>query len=116
MEGAKEFLEAIRNTELETSHFLAVVHILIGRKIFRIDGTLVSNGMSWRKLAELLKLIRWKEEGVIQLGAKPEELPPRDRFRYWLRAISFAPLNSTAVRNEVNALANRLKEIGYRVE
>ena len=85
MEGAREFLEQIRQRQLLKGHFLGLLHLVIGRKIARADGTILSSGNTWRQLAELLKNLRWDKESVRELGLDPDAFPPRDRQRYWFR-------------------------------
>ena len=83
MEGLREFLEKVRQNHLARGHFRALLHVAIGRKLSNVDGTVLSNGVTWRQLSELLRLMRWDKEMVRELGLNPDDLPPRDRQRYW---------------------------------
>ncbi len=48
MEGAREFLEQVRQHQLVKGHFRGLLHLLIGRKISLADGTLLCSGLTWR--------------------------------------------------------------------
>jgi hypothetical protein len=116
MDGVREFLEAVRQHQLAKGHFLGLLHILIGRTITRTDGTVISAGLTWRQLSEVLKLVRWDREQVRELGLNPDDLPPRDRQRYWYTAIGSAQVSSTAARADGDRLIPALKAIGYKVQ
>src|SRR5262245_47037671 len=92
MNGVETLLEEIRKRNLADGHLRGFLHLLIGRKIVRSDGTVVSNGMTWRTVADLLRRLRWPPEGVRELGLDPDTLSPRDRQRFWFTAISSAQL------------------------
>lgn len=115
MDGVREFLEVVRQNRLDKSHLRAVLHIAIGRRIQKVDGTLVSTGITWRQLAELLRIVRWDKEAVRELGLNPDDLPPRDRQRFWYQAISSAKVDSPAARAEADSLIPLLAKIGYTV-
>ncbi|HEY8503629.1 MAG TPA: hypothetical protein VIL46_03550 [Gemmataceae bacterium] len=116
MDGVREFLESLRQHDLVKGHFLAVLHIVIGRKITRTrDGAVLSTGVTWRELSNLLKQMRWDPELVRELGIDPETLPPRDRQRYWYSAISQAGVDSKAARKAGDELAKRVKKLGFEV-
>jgi hypothetical protein len=115
MEGLREFLEKVRHSHLVRGHLRALLHISIGRKITRADGTVVSTGVTWRQLAELLRIIRWDKELVRELGLDPDDLPPRDRQRYWYAAIVAARVNAQDVRDLGDAYARLLAPLGYIV-
>jgi hypothetical protein len=115
MDGVREFLESIRQNRLDKSHLRAVLHIAIGRKIQKSDGTVVSTGVTWRQLAEVLRVVRWDKEAVREIGLNPDDLPPRDRQRYWYQAISAAKVDSPAARAEADVLIPQLAAIGYQV-
>ena len=53
MDGLRQFLEAIRQAQLVQGYLRAILHIAIGRKISRTDGTVLSAGTTWRQLSEL---------------------------------------------------------------
>jgi hypothetical protein len=75
----------------------------------------LSNGLTWREVAALLKKVHWPRETVQELGLKEEDLPPRDRVRYWYSAISQARLDSENARLEGDRVAEQLREAGFRV-
>ena len=94
-------------------HFLGLLHIIIGRRISRADGTLLSSGLTWRQLAELLKLMRWDKEQVRELGLNPDDLPPRDRQRYWYAAILAGKVDSPAAKTAGDVLARLAAKLGF---
>jgi hypothetical protein len=113
MDGLRELLEAIRDRGLAPGHLRAVLHIAIGRKITRPDGSVVSAGITWRELAGLLKQLRFDKELVREVGADPDTLAPRDRERFWYAAIAVAHVDSREAVAEADRLAPRLKDLGY---
>jgi len=115
MEGLREFLEKVRQSHLVRGHFRALLHVAIGRRISRSDGTVLSTGVTWRQLAELLRIIRWDKELVRELGLDPDDLPPRDRQRYWYAAIVAARVNTQEARVLGDAYAGLLAPIGFVV-
>src|SRR5687767_15881564 len=86
MDGLREFLEAVREHGLVAGNLRGLFHVAIGRRISRPDGTVVSAGVTWRELANLLKGIRFDKDLVSEVGGNPEELSPRDRQRFWYSA------------------------------
>ena len=115
MEGAREFLENARQRQIVKGHFLGLLHALIGRTISRADGTVLSNGVSWRHLAELLRELRWDKECVRELGLDPDALPPRDRQRFWYSAIAAANVDSPDAAVAADRLAKKAKTLGFVV-
>ncbi len=115
MDRLREFLEMVRRQGIAPGHFRGLLHVLIGRKISRTDGTVVSGGMTWREAAVLLKRLRWNREAVRELGLDPAELPPRDRQRYWYMAIVRADVGSAAASAEGDRVAELLRSAGYVV-
>jgi hypothetical protein len=113
MEGAREFLEQLRQQQLVKGHFRGILHALIGRKIARADGTVLSSGLSWRQLAELLRALRWDREHVRELGLEPDNLPPRDRQRFWYSAILSAQIDSPESAAAADKLAGKTKALGF---
>jgi len=95
--------------------FRGLLHILIGRRIEITDGTLVSNGLTWREAAALLKRARWDKDAVTELGLEGKELPPRDRERYWYSAILNAHVETDEARIAGDTLAQKLNAAGYRI-
>ena len=115
MEGLHEFLETVRKNQLVHGHFRALLHIIIGRKIHREDGTLVSAGIAWRPLADLLREVRWDKDLVREFGLNPDDLPPRDRQRYWYAAILAAGVDTMQARIEADEYARLLERHGYKI-
>ena len=77
--------------------------------------TLVSTGVTWRQLAETFRQIRWDKELVRELGLNPDDLPPRDRARYWYAAITTAQVGSPKARDLGDAYARIVAPLGYFV-
>src|SRR5437868_961218 len=94
MDGLREFLEDMRHRQLTAGHLLGLWNIIIGRRVAKADGTVLSSGLTWRQLAEALKKLRWDREAVREMGLDPETLPPRDRTRFWYAAIMQAQVAS----------------------
>jgi hypothetical protein len=115
MNGLRDFLNDLKQTGQAEGNFLGLLNILVGRRIDRADGTVVSTGVTWRELAAELKKVRWDKEAVRELGLDPRNLPPRDRQRYWYVAISQARLDSDEATQAGDRLAEGLRGSGYRV-
>lgn len=115
MDGAQRFLNDLREKGLAEGNFLAILHVLIGRKVTLADGTTISPGLTWRAAAELLKSLRWPKEAVRELGVDPGELPPRDRQRFWYTTIALAKVDSPQAIAAGDRLAAAVTEFGYRV-
>ena len=113
MEGAREFLENARQRQIVKGHFLGLLHVMIGRTISRADGTVLSNGLSWRQLAEMLRELRWDREYVRELGLDPDTLPPRDRQRFWYSAIGAANVDSADAAAAADRLVKKAKTLGF---
>jgi hypothetical protein len=115
MDLLREFLEDLNRRGLVQGHFLGLLHLLIGRRVEKADGTVISNGLTWRDLAALLKRVRWDKDAVTELGLNPADLPPRDRQRYWYTAIAQAHVDSAQATQVGTALADQLARVGYRL-
>ena len=115
MDSLRELLEAVREHDLARGQFQGLLHIIVGRRISREDGTLISSGTTWRDLAALFKRLRWDREAVRELGLDPADLPPRDRQRFWYTAISRGGIDSAAAREAAEHLIESLGELGYVV-
>ncbi|MHB1423702.1 MAG: hypothetical protein ACYC3I_11015 [Gemmataceae bacterium] len=115
MDSLRELLEAVRDQDMVRGRFRGLLHILVGRRIARTDGTLVSAGMTWRDAAALLKRLRWDREAVRDLGIDPASLAPRDRERYWYTAIARAGIDSPASVTEADQLVKPLEELGFLI-
>jgi hypothetical protein len=105
MGGAQEFLEDLKRQGTAAGHFRGLLHVLIGRRVEKADGTVLSAGVTWRDLAALLKKVRWDKEAVRELGLDPNTLPPRDRERYWFVAIGRAQVDAEATVRAGDRLA-----------
>jgi hypothetical protein len=115
MDVLREFLDDLKRRGLTQAHFLGFLHVLIGRRIEKADGTLVANGLSWRDLAALLKRVRWDKMAVTEIGLNPADLPPRDRQRYWYMAIVQAKVDSPQAVQAGDLFAEQLRKVGYVV-
>jgi hypothetical protein len=115
MDGVREFLETIKQNHLAKGHLRAILHLSIGRKIQKSDGTPITSGVTWRQLAELLQLVRWDKEAVREIGLDPDALSPRDRKRFWYQAIAAAGVDSVTARLEADSLIPLLAKLGYVV-
>jgi len=115
MEGAHEFLEAVRQQQLIKGHFRGLIHALVGRRISRDDGSVISAGLTWRQVSELLKTMRWDRDWVKELGLEPDDLPPRDRQRFWYSAIVAAGIDTPQAAAAADQLAERVKPLGYTI-
>jgi len=113
MDGLREFLDDLRQKQLTTGRFLGLLNVAIGRRIARVDGTVLSLGATWRELADTLKRLRWDKEAVRELGLDPAALPPRDRQRFWYTAISQAQVAGPAATHAGDQLAQDLVAHGY---
>src|SRR5262245_27621755 len=96
MDRLREFLNTIKEQEHAQGNFLGLLNVLVGRKVALADGTVVSEGLTWRAAAAILKKVRWDREAVADLGIDPSSLPPRDREKYWYTAIAQARIDSDA--------------------
>src|SRR5262249_36720608 len=110
MDALREFLEDVKQPA--QGNFLGLLHLLIGRRIKKAD-TIISNGVTWRELAALLKKVHWSTECVRELGLDPEKLAPRDRQRFWYTAIVQAGVDSPKATQAGEQLADALRKQGY---
>ena len=115
MEGVQPFLDELRQHGLVEGNFLGLIHVLIGRRIQRADGSVVSPGLTWRALADILKTLRWNKDAVREVGLNPADLPPRDRQRFWYTAIAQARVDSAEAIAAGDRLAALIKPFGYTV-
>jgi hypothetical protein len=115
MDALQAFLEELKRLKVADHHFLGLLHILIGRKVARDDGTVVSNGMTWRQLSAVLKKARWNKEHAKKLGLEVEGLAPRDRERMWYLAISRAGVDSEEARRDGDKVAEIMNQHGWIV-
>jgi hypothetical protein len=115
MDAVCTFLEALKKSGLARGNLLGLFNVLIGRRIIAKDGAIVAGGLTWRELAGQLKRLRWDHEQVRELGLEPDELPPRDRQRYWYTAIARAHVNSAEAATAGDRLAALLRKQGYDI-
>jgi hypothetical protein len=113
MDGVREFLEQLRRHHLTAGNLRGILHIAIGRRISRPDGTVLSTGTTWRQLSELLRTMRWDKEAVREIGLDPDDLPPRDRQRFWYTVIAAAKVDSAEAVEAANAIAEQTENLGY---
>jgi len=115
MDGVRDLLEELQKSHKAKGNFLGLLHVLIGRRIVKADGSVVSTGQTWRDVATQLRTTRWDPEVVSELGIDPDTLPPRDRQRYWYLAIAQANVGSDAAVKAGDKLASALAKCGYVV-
>jgi hypothetical protein len=115
MDGLREFLTDLKRHGYAQGNLLGLLHVMIGRRIQTPAGVVLSSGLTWRHVAELLKRVRWDKEAVRDLGLVPSALPPRDRMRYWFLAISQAGVDSPEARRAGDQLAEVLRIAGYLI-
>jgi len=115
MDALSTFLDAQKKKIHSGAHFLGLLNVVIGRRITAKDGTVVAQGVSWRELAGALKRLRWDPELVRDLGLEPNELPPRDRQRFWYTAIARAHVDGPEAAKAGDRFAEVLRKQGYDV-
>lgn len=115
MEKLLEFLETLRKHGFVAGHLRGVFHIVIGRRITDRSGNVVSAGVTWRELSNVLKDLRFDKDLVAEIGAVPDELSPRDRQRFWYSAIALAKPDSTEAHAQAEKLITALKPHGYTI-
>lgn len=115
MDARQEFLEHVKELGLVRGHFLGLLNLLIGRRIEKAGGALISVGSTWREVAALLKKVRWDKDAVLELSLDPHDLPPRDRERFWFSLIAQSQVDSEEAVRTGDALAEELHRAGYVV-
>jgi hypothetical protein len=115
MEALPQFLEELKQQGLAQNNLLGLLHLLIGRRITRPDGTIVTAGLTWREAAALLKKARWDKDAIAQLNLNLDDLPPRDRERFWYTAIARARVDSDQATAAGEKLAGKLRAKGYAI-
>jgi hypothetical protein len=115
MDVVREFLADLKRDGYARDNFLGMLNVLIGRQIMAADGTIITSGLTWRALADLLKKVRWDRETVRELGLDPGALPPRDRQRFWYHAIAHCKVDSESARTAGDRFAEVLRSLGYVV-
>lgn len=115
MGGIQEFLADCKKRGTASDNFLGLLNVLIGRRITKADGTVLSTGLTWRELALLLKKVRWEPTAVRQLGLDPHALPSRDRQRFWYTVIAQAGVDTEPAAQAGARLVQGLEQIGFRI-
>jgi hypothetical protein len=113
MDPVREFLNEVMQKGRVNSHLLGLLNIVIGRRISRADGTVLSTGVTWRALAGLLKQCQYDVELVRELGMEPDDLAPRERQRFWYNVIAKADVASQEATQQGDRLAAILQKDGY---
>jgi hypothetical protein len=115
MDEIRGLLELIDENKLAKGRLAGVFHVMIGRRVGKADGTVISTGLTWRQLAGILKAAKFDKELVQELGADPDTLAPRDREKMWYLAIGLAKVDSVAATAQADQLVPLLKHLGYVV-
>jgi hypothetical protein len=115
MDALRELLDDLKRHGLDQGNWLGLLNLVIGRRLEKADGTVISRGLTWRELAALLKKLRWDRDAVREVGLNPDDLPPRDRQQYWYSAIARAHVDSDEATRQGDRLAEKIQELGYRV-
>jgi hypothetical protein len=115
MEALRVFLGEMKQKGIARGNLLGLLNVLVGRRLQKAGGGLISTGCSWRSLAGYLKLVRWDKQAVRELGIDPATLHPRDRVRYWFQAMSQTALDSQEANQAGDRLAAVLAKAGYVV-
>lgn len=115
MDEVRALLEALDEKPFLKGHLRGLLHILIGRKITKADGTVVSGGLTWRQLATELKAAKFDKDLVAELGADPDAIAPRDREKMWYLAIGLARVDSVEAIEQAEQLLPSLKQLGYTI-
>ena len=115
MDRLQGFLSFLKAKRLAQGNFLGLLYVLIGRSIADANGDLISKGLTWRELSVLLQKVRWERDAVKELDIDPDELPPRDRQRYWFVAFARAGLDSKEAAEAGKRMAKVLEAEGYQV-
>jgi hypothetical protein len=113
MDGLRSFLETLRDHNLIAGRLRGVLHVAIGRRITKTDGTVLSTGVTWRELAALLKDLRFDKAWVKEFAENPDAIAPRDRERFWYTVIGLAQVDSKEAVAQAEKLAALVKPIGY---
>jgi hypothetical protein len=115
MDRLRDLLNALKTQGKAKGNFLGLLNVFIGRQIQAEDDTPVSQGLTWRELAALLKRVRWEKEAARELGLDPANLPPRDRQKFWYTAIAQADVGSPKASKAGDEMARKLASLGYKV-
>src|SRR5262249_20187481 len=105
----REFLDDLKRHGYAQGNFLGLLHVLIGRRLEKVDGKALWVGLTCRDPAPWRKKVRGHRDPVRELGLEPATPPPRDRQRYWYTAISTAKVDSPEATAAGDRLAEKLK-------
>ena len=115
MDALSALLEKLKKGAKTRGHLLGLFNVLIGRKSTAKDGSVVSAGLTWRELAGALKRARWDPAQVTEIGLVEDDLPPRDRQRFWYTAIMRAHVDSDEATKAGDRFAEVLRKQGFEV-
>jgi hypothetical protein len=115
MDALSTFLEGLKKSGIARGNLLGLLNVVIGRRITAKDGKVVCRGVTWRALAGVFKRLRWDPDEVRDLGLDPDDLPPRDRQRYWYTAIARARVDSAEANDAGDRFAELLRKQGYDI-
>jgi hypothetical protein len=115
MDRQRDLLNELKAQGIAQGNFLGLLNVLIGRQITAADDTPVSQGVTWRELAALLKRVRWDREAVRELSLDPANLPPRDRQKFWYTAIAQSAVDSPKATKAGDELVRKLAALGYKI-
>src|SRR5262249_43330009 len=113
MDARLELLNQIKREGWAHGNFLGLLNVLIGRRIERENGTVISTGVTWRELAALLKKVRWDKDVATELSLEGVTLPPREREKYWYAVIVHAGVGLPRAIEAGNQLAEKLRKAGF---
>lgn len=113
MDARLGFLKHVMGKGLARGGFLGLLNLLIGRRIETRDGAVISEGITWRDMAGLLKKAHWDKNSVCELDLDPAALPPRQRERFWYTVIAHAQVDSEKATRAGDALASCLRDAGF---
>ncbi len=108
-----DLLNLVREKQYASQLLRGLFHVLVGRTIHSSQGDVISEGLPWRRAAELLKEAHFDRQLVRSIGLNPDDLSPKDRAKFWYQAMSRAKLDSAAVRAEGDQLAEFVMPYGF---
>lgn len=115
MDAIRSLLARVRSPGFPTELFPGLLHLLIGKTLIDQDGKVASKGFTWRECASLLKTARIDPELARTLGLNPEDLPPRDREKFWYVALTRFPVGCEKAQKSATALVPWLAKAGLKV-
>lgn len=115
MDAIRSMLARVRSPGFPAEHFPGLLYLLIGKTLVTSDGKVASKGFTWRECASLLKTARIDPELARTLGINPDDLPPRDREKFWYVALTRFPVGSDKAQHSATALVPWLADSGLTV-